>query len=245
MRLMAVCGIASAVVVAGCDLGVVDLVLPPSPAELVVVSEIRADPTTPDQVEVSVRAALDPGIGPDGKPRALDSGTLLVEGAPYLPSMTGQPPSPTWDASISFPAPGPEGVRLTLPRPEGFGPGTSLTMRVRVMTTPEGTILLDQGEDLVITTELPSSPAETVEWSLALSSATMPGFRLQLGGTGPWPEQIRVPSEQLPTGAFPITAEARIEWDRGFTLIELTPQERYDLVLRSIMRLAWTLEVAP
>lgn len=242
MRGMAAFATASTTMMAACSLGVVDLSMEPMPAELLVTSKIEPDPGDPTQVLVTINAALDPGIEPDGSPRRLTSGVLWVEGKPHSPSRRDDP-SPTWTATESYPAPGPEGIRLGLPQLEGFGATGSITMRVRVAVTPGDTISLGDGEDLVIRAEPPSNPAETLSWSLDLRSPSVPTYRLKLSGGEPWPAEVRVAPTQIPPGAMPLHAALRIRWDRRLTLFEGTPDERYELGLRSIMVVDWI--VAP
>lgn len=244
MRGMAASGIATTMILAACGLGVVDLPADPAPARLLVTSEIAADPTDPSRVHVVVSATLDPGIEPDGTPRRVASNVLRVEDIGYAPSQSGDPSRPTWLATESYPTPGPEAVRLGLPRLEGLGLSETLRMRVRVAVAPGRTIVLGDGQDLVITAEPPSNPAQTLHWSLYLTSSSMPTYRLQTGGSDSWPAEVRVPAGQIPTEALPLKAMLRIRWDRSVNLLELTPDERYDLALRSIMVVAWTIEAA-
>lgn len=239
MRGMAAFATASATTVAACSLGVVDLQMEAMPAELLVTSVIQPDPGDPARVLVTINAALDPGIEPDGSPRRLTSSVLYVEGTPHSPSRLDDP-STTWTATESYPAPGPEGIRLGLPHLEGFGATGSITMRVRVAVTPGDTIVLGDGEDLVIRAEPPSNPAETLSWSLDLRSPSVPTYRLKLSGGEPWPAEVRVAAAQIPPEAMPVNAWLRIRWDRRLTLFEVTPDERYDLGLQSIMVSDWT-----
>lgn len=237
-------GIASVVVLCGCSLGVVDLPADPSPAELFVASQLETDPVDPSQVRLVVRATLDPGIGLDGVPRGVVSDLLGVGDGDYSPSDGGDPSRPIWLATESYAPPGPEGVALRLPRLQGFGPAERIRMRIRVDVTSGGTIVLGDGDDLVLTSEPPSNPAQTLEWSLQLTSTSMPTFGLTMGGSESWPEEVRVPASQLPASALPVEATLRIRWDRSLNLVELTPDERYDLALRSTMVVGWTVEVA-
>lgn len=242
MRGVAIGGITSTMMVAACGLGVVDIPPDPSPAQLFVSSAIGADPSDPSRVQVVVRATLDPGIGRDGSPRRITDDAFHVEGAAHSPSGSGDPSRPTWLATISYATPGPEGVRLGIPRLEGLGLAESITMRVRVDVTPDGTIVLGDGEDLVITAEPPSNPAQTLEWSLDLTSAAMPAYALRMGGTDSWPSEVRVPADQIPASALPLRAALQIRWYRTLNLFSLTPDERYDLTLGSIMNVVWTVE---
>lgn len=244
MRGVSMGGAASAIVLAACGLGVVDIPPDPAPAELLVISEIRADPDDPSQVRVVVRATLDPGITSEGVPRRVTRDVLRVEGTDHSPSPSGDQSRPTWVATESYPTPGPEAVRLGLPKLEGFGLAETINMRIRVDMTPGNTILLADGDDLVITAEPPSNPAQDLEWSLELTSAAMPEYQVQMGGRRSWPAEMRVPAEQIPASALPLTAALRIRWDRSLELFELTPDERYDLRLRSIILVEWTVEAA-
>jgi hypothetical protein len=237
-------GIAASAVITGCTLGVVDLDLDPSPAEMAITSEYAVDPADPSKVQVVVSASLDPGVGPERAPRRLTSDLLFVEGVEHPPSQTGDAPPYTWRAAVPFAAPGPEGVGVTLPRLEGLGLTQSFNMRVRSDLTPGNTVVLAEGEDLVLTAASPSRPAETLEWSLELTSSSLPGFRLTMGGAEAWPEEVRVPADQLPAGGFPFEAALRIQWVRSLTLFELTATERYDAALRSIILAVWTVERA-
>jgi hypothetical protein len=234
--------IVSTTIMAACTLGVVDLPPQPAPAELRVTSELGADPQDPSRVQVLVTAALDPGIGLDGEARRVLSDVMGIHGVSYSPSEPRDPSRPTWLASESYETPGPYGVQLRLPRLEGLGFGEVINMRVRVDVTPEGTIVLQDGEDLVLTTEPPSNPAQELEWSMALSSESTPSFRILLEGEESWPAEVRVPADQIPGYAFPLRAEMRIQWDRSLDLFELTPDERYRLWLRSIMEVGWSVE---
>ena len=231
-------GVASA-----CTLGVVDLPSDPAPAELLVVTEMAADPADPSRVLVLVAAALDPGVTLDGAPRRLVSDVLGVEDVDHRPTEPGDPAHPTWHATVSFPAPGPEAVQLRLPRLEGLGLGAGVNMRVRVDVTPGSTIRVAPDEDLVLTAEPPSNPAQTLDWSLEVTSPGLAAFDLRRGGATVWPAEVRVPAGEIPSEAFPVEAVLRIRWDRSLTLFELTPSERYDLALRSVMTVAWTVDV--
>jgi len=242
MRGVAAGGLASLSVVAGCTLGVVDIPAGPTPAELRVTSEFRADPSDASLVRIVVRASLDPGIGLDGAPRRIERTVLGVGGSDYEPASAPDPSHPTWLATGSYAAPGPEGVPLRLPILAGLGLAQGINMRVRVEATPGTTILLGRGEDLVLTAEPPSNPAQTLEWSLDLTSASLPDFRVQRGGDDAWPAEVRIPADELPPSAFPIRAEVRVRWDRSLSVFELTPAERYDLSLTSVMVLDWTVE---
>ncbi len=239
MRPMAVCAIASTTIVVACSLGVVDLPPDPSPAELFVTSEIAPHPDDPSQVSVLVSATLDPGVARNGTPRRVTSDVLTVQWVDHSPTSSGDPARPTWLATQSYPAPGPEAVRLDLPRLEGW-PAETVNMRVRVDVLPEGTIVLAAGDDLVLGAELPSNPAQELEWSLTLTSSSMAAYELRLGGHESWPEEVRVPAAQIPADALPLSAALRIQWDRSLSLLELTPAERYDLDLRSTMVVEWT-----
>lgn len=245
-RIAAVAVVSLSLVTAGCDLGVVDLRFDPSPARITVVSQITTDRLDSERLDITVRALLDPGIGPDGRPRELDSESFVVDGTPHAPTLVDPTGPRSWDVTLSAPTPGPEGIPLSLPRPEGLGPGTSFTMRIRVVTTPaEGAVALGAEDDLVVIPAPPSNPAEAVRWALALRSDSLPGYALRVSGQGPWPDQIRMPAEQLPDDAFPIEATLEISWDRQFMQEGLIPQEGYEVELRSTMRLRWTLERAP
>ena len=232
----------STTLVAACSLGIVDLPPEPAAAELLVTAELGADPGDPSRVQVLVTAVLDPGVGPDGTTRRLLSDVMGIHGANHVPTESGDPSRPTWLAAESYPNPGPYAVQLRLPRLQGLGFGEVVNMRVRVDVTPDETIVLDDGEDLVLNTEPPSNPAQELEWSLELSSSSMPDFRVALGGTETWPAEVRVPADQIPPAALPLKAEMRIQWDRSLDLFEVTPAERYQLSLRSIMDAAWRVE---
>lgn len=242
MRGRTIGGTMAAALLASCSLGVVDLPVEPTPAVLTIVSDVEPDPDDPSQVEVVVQASIDPGTSIDGTARRLTSDVLRVEGRSLSPDVVGDRPKPTWLVTLPYPSPGPEGVRLGLPSVQGLGLPETLRMRIRVDVTPEGTITLGDGDDLVIRADLPSNPAEHVTWSLDLRSESLPAYRMQVSGSGQWPEEIRVPRGQMPAASFPLEADLRIRWDRSLTLYELTPDERYDLVLLSIMRNRWSVE---
>jgi hypothetical protein len=231
--------VASLLVVVGCGLGVVDLVREPSPAELLVVSEIASDPEEALLVRVEVRAKLEPGIGTDGRSRRLLTDILGVQNQIYDALQAGDPPRPTWRAIDSYEEPGPEAVQLVFPRLEGLPPPPNINMRVRVDVTPGDSIVIGEQEDLVLSTTPPTNPAQTLAWSLELTSPSAPAFRLFAGGEELWPTTVRVPAEQMPASAFPLHARLRIQWDRSLNLTQLTPVERYDLALRSIMTVDW------
>lgn len=239
---MAASAIASTTIVAACTLGVVDLPPQPAPAELLVTAELGADPGDSSRVQVLVTATLDPGVGPDGETRRLLSDVMGIHGIDHTPSESEDPSRTTWLAAESYPTPGPYAVQLRVPRLQGLGFGEVINMRVRVDVTPEDTIVLDDGEDLVLTTEPPSNPAQALEWSLTLSSSSSPDFGVTLGGDEAWPTEVRVAADRIPSGALPLTAEMRIQWDRSLDLFQLTPSELYRLSLRSIMDVVWTVE---
>lgn len=244
MRGMAAFAMASATMVAACSLGVVDLRLEPAPARLFVSSDLEPDPDDPSSVLITVDAALDPGVGPDRTARRIATELLSVEGVDHEPRDRVDPPRLTWRATDSYPAPGPEGVRLGMPQVAGLGLAESITMRVRVDVTPGDTLLLAEGEDLVLTAEPPSNPAESLDWSLNLTSASLPTYRLELRGGAPWPTEVRVSSGQIPAEALPLQATLRIRWDRALDLVHFTSIERYELVLQSSMEVDWIVQAA-
>jgi hypothetical protein len=245
MRRRALGGTAAVTVASACTLGVVDLPADPGPAELLVVTEMAADPADPSLVQVQLTATLDPGTGLDGTPRRIVSEVLGVEGTDHAPTESADPGHLMWLATETYASPGPEGVQLRLPRLEGLGLGETVNMRVRVDVTPGATILVADGEDLVLTAEPPSNPAQTLDWSLELTSPSMSPFLLEVVGATAWPSEVRVPAEEIPPTAFPVDAVLRIQWDRSLTLFELTPDERYDLALRSVMVVTWTVDASP
>ncbi len=250
MRCWPVCAAMTALVAAGCDLGVVDYSQPPSPALMVVASEIETDTADADRVVVTVSGTLNPGIGQNGFPRSSADGSLIVQDSAIVADSSTSPfattlvPQPRWKVALAFPAPAPESVRLTLPHPEGLGPSPSISMRVRVATTPEGLVRLSAGEDLVLTADRPSSPADMAWWEILVRAENEQNVRLRFTGDS-WPDTLRVPSSALPTNGFPYQVAVTIRWTRARTLIQRSQAERYDLLLHSTMRLHWTLEIDP
>lgn len=241
MRGSAVGGILAAWLLAvGCSLGIVDLPTEPSPAELVVVSELSAHPDDPALVRVSVVASLEPGIGREGAARDVLDDVLGVEATLHEPEPDADGTF-RWSAAEVFTAPGPPSVELRLPRLEGLPPPRDVNMRVRVDVTPAaGVVALDPGEDLVLVAAEPTNPSSRVSWYVQVRSATDPSFRLNLNGDGTaWPDTVRVPALQLPPGAFPLDVRWGILWDRTVDISALSPAERYDLHLRSILLVDW------
>ena len=250
MRLIAVSGVLSTTLVAACGLGIVDVAPEPSPARLLVISSLMPDAEDPSRVRAQVSAHLDPGVGHDRTLREVAYDGFQVADSTYAPQPDGQEGSLWWYAETSFPSPGPEGIRLGLPQVSGLGLAQSLSMRVRVETVPADsataadTVRLAQGEDLVIGAEPPSNPAENFDWSLWLTSASMPGYGVEVGGSESWPTEVRVPRGEIPAAALPVEARLRIRWDRALDLVELSAVDRYELVLESHMVVVWTVTQA-
>ena len=244
MRGSAVGGILASAVLASCSLGIIDLPPEPSPTVLLVVARITPDQADPSVVRLEVEATLDEGVGPDGAPRSLLDDVLVVEGEAHTPLKPGDP-SPRWEASGSYPAPGPEAIGLRLPRVEGLPFPREVAMRVRVDVTPGPVITLAPGDDLVLTAAAPSNASSYVSWYADLTSTTDPSFHVRLSGDGEvWPETVRVPAQELPPGAFPLKARLGIAWSRTVNLSALTEVERYDLELQSILVVDWRVESA-
>ena len=239
MRPIAISGILSTTLVAACGLGVVDVAPEPAPARLWVTSTVAPYPGDSSRVQTTVHARLDPGIDRDGTPRRVASDLFQVEDCTYTPQ-PGDEERPHWRAETSFPAPWPEGVRLGLPQVAGLGLAQSLSMRVRVETTPVGPVRLAEGEDLVVGAEPPSNPAADFEWSLVLTSPSAPDYRWVLRGSESWPTEVRVPASEIPASALPVQAILRIRWDRSLDLVDLGPVDRYELNLESFMVVVWT-----
>lgn len=235
-------GIVSTSIVAACSLGVVDLRLAPSSAEFFVAAEFEADPDDPARTQVVVKAVVEPGITIDGRQRRLVTELLGVEDENHVPLASSEPENPSWMVTESYETPGPFAVPIRLPALEGLGFPRTINMRVRVEATPPGTIVLAPDEDLVLTTEPPSNPAESLQWRFRILSSSLPGFQVNTTGSGPWPTEVRINAAQMPAEAFPLDAELIISWDRSLTLFELTPAEQYNVALRSTMLLEWTVE---
>lgn len=230
--------IALVAILTACTLGVVDLQRHPAPAVLDVIATVSPYLDDPSRVQVVVDAELDPGIDADGTPRSLHEEELWVEEVAHGAAIAGDPPRFTWTTTKSYSTPGPEGIALRFPIIEGLGLPEPIQMRVRVATTPGDTILLADGEDLVVHAEAPSNPARSLLWTLDLMSSSTAWSARQEGRTS-WPEEVRILDGDLPSGAFPIEATLRIRWDRSLDLYDLTPVERYRLDLRTTFSVRW------
>jgi hypothetical protein len=231
---------------AGCTLGVVDidsdLGPDPSPARMFVGAVVEPHPELRRGVLVTIRAELDPGVGSTGTPRALVTDVLTVDGVPRVASEPNASGYASWISLSSHDAPGPIAVALVFPR-IGDLPSTDVNMRLRIPVPPDDTLVVAEGEDLVILADPPPGPFENLEamvWQLELRSPTQPAFLAADGGRGGWPQEMRIPAAQLAGAAFPLEARFRLRWLRSLVLFELTPIDRLDLTLESDMRTVWT-----
>lgn len=228
---------------AGCTLGIVDLDPDPSPARMVVASQVVPNPSHRGQVLVTVNAQLDPGIGPARAPRGLVSDALAVDGAVVAVSMTDAAGRSSWQSLATYDAPGPIAVELGFPRIAELPPPTTINMRVQIPVPPDDTLVVAEGEDLVILADAPDGPfenLEAMEWQLELRASAPSTFLAVTGGRGGWPREMRIPAAQLVGGTFPLQARFQLRWRRSLVLFELTPVDRLELTLESDMQTEWT-----
>ena len=228
---------------AGCTLGVVDLGPVPSPARMFIGAVVEPHPELRGGVLVTIRAELDPGVESTGAPRAFVSDLLTVDGVSNVASKPNASGYVSWLAVASHDAPGPIAVDLTLPRLAELPPPNVVRMRVQIPVPPDDTLVVAEGEELVIVADPPPGPFENLEamtWQLELRSPAQPSFLAVTGGSGGWPQEMRITAAQLVGATFPLEAQFRLRWRRSLVLVELTPVDRLDLTLESDMRTAWT-----
>lgn len=233
---------------AGCTLGVVDLGPDPSAARMYVHSEVVPHPSLRGRVLVTVEAELDPGIGPSGTPRGFVSDALTVDGASGEATEPNAAGYSSWQAFAEHDAPGPIAVELRFPWLEELPPPTTIDMRVQIPVPPEDTVVVAEGEDLVILADPPTSPfqnLEAMEWELRVTAPAPSPLLIVTGARGGWPREMRVPAARFENATFPLRAHFRLRWRRSLVLSELTPTDRLDLTLESDMQTEWTVVRAP
>jgi hypothetical protein len=189
---------------------------------------------------VTIRAELDPGVRSVGAPRALITDVLTVGGVPHGASKNASGYS-SWTSLATYDAPGPIAVPIQLPRIQEL-PAGDVDMRVQIPVTLEDTLVVAEGEDLVIVADPPPGPfenLEAMEWDLDVRSAAQPSFRAAAGGRGGWPQEMRISAAQLRDARFPLEARFGLRWRRSLVLLELTPIDRLELTLVSDMQVAW------
>lgn len=204
-------------VLTGCSLGLVDVVEPrpdPSPAGFSAIVHTREDPTDPQRIEVVVEASLTPGVGPDSVPRAVEEPFLTLDGTPHPAERLDVAPGHTlfrWTVVRSVPAPGPESLRMEMPRVAELPALRARDLQIGVRMDPPDSVALAPDGGIPVTLAPPVADLGAgpwVRWHLRVESETS-AFRWSVDHER-WLTDVWIPAAQLPVDELPLVATLAI-----------------------------------